>query len=553
MFNKPEIKKTTGGVYYENNFGDFTAKVYTPDFTVPADIINYAFETPYIMVFEEKPMSIEDDVAFAKAEGLDAVMKDYAGPVVFFYPTCDGGWKNAAPDLYSKMINESKTGQYHENGLLTSYKFRTREVDGYFIRGAVHRPFVYGVGDAADYIATNLLKRCDGNFLWGPGEVTPAVCTMRGASVMPDLTRDDIVIVSSENSKEFNACLEGKVKNLFIDDNGTFGDEFKDVKYFRRILGGLEKQKDLSKLGMVVEPGFETVKTSAENAGDDAGTTEHRIGYVAYCNKDALVSGDKLPTVFAFHGGGDSAMIIANFSSGWSMVANKYNFLLIAVENHLNSTATETIELIEKLKAKYPIDPERIYGSGFSMGGIKSWDMFQEYPDYFAAVAPMSATTEPGFNVHFQPSPKLNKDVTLPVFYVGGEMSPLPELAKHADKCFERFEYVLKVNKCLKKYNAVYADKNTWENDIWAVNGDTTIKLNSFEKEGRVMTLQLFDSADDKCYTVFGSINDQQHELHYHQCEYAYRFMSSFSRLSDGTLVGGNKEDIVENVFSAEV
>ena len=49
-----------------------------------------------------------------------------------------------------------------------------------------------------------------------------------------------------------------------------------------------------------------------------------------------------------FHGGGDSAKHIAKVSE-WYRVAKDHNFLLICVENHLNSTATEMIELIDIL------------------------------------------------------------------------------------------------------------------------------------------------------------------------------------------------------------
>lgn len=59
-------------------------------------------------------------------------------------------------------------------------------------------------------------------------------------------------------------------------------------------------------------------------------------------------------------GGGDSAFYIAH-ESEWYRIANKYGFLLISIENHLNSTATEMIKLIDKLKEKYPIDEKRLY------------------------------------------------------------------------------------------------------------------------------------------------------------------------------------------------
>ena len=58
------------------------------------------------------------------------------------------------------------------------------------------------------------------------------------------------------------------------------------------------------------------------------------------------------------------------------------------------------IELLEILKKKYKIDSTRIYATGFSMGGCKTWDMIQEYPQVLAAAAPMDATFDVGCNVY---------------------------------------------------------------------------------------------------------------------------------------------------------
>lgn len=551
MERKPDFKTTKGGIYWENTYDDFSVKVFMPDNNLLSDVINYCFMTPYVMVLEEKPQTIEEAVAFAEKEELDTVMKKYAGGVVFFYPTCEGGWKNAPADLFTKIIDESRIGQYNENGCVNSFNFIKKIPERYYIRGAVHRSFLYGCGEAADYIAKNCLKKIDGNFLWGPGEITPVVCTMKGASVLPEVERTDMVVVSCCNSDEFNNALSG-VEHLLIDDKGTFGSQFSFTEHFFRIMGGLNCDPDLTKEGMIIEPSFEVIPTSPDNKGDDRDTKEHKIGYIAYCDRKVLsaatANGKKLPTLLAFHGGGDSAMIIAQFSSGWALTAKKYGFLLICVENHINSTATETVALIEKLKEKYPIDPERIYASGFSMGGIKSWDMYQEKPTYFAAVAPMSATVEPGMNVYFSKSPVLNESVPLPVFYVGGEQSPLAELAKHEVKCYNRLLHVLKTNGCTRVSKIDYNNRDTWEDPIWALKGDTTIRLSSNQKKGRVMTLELFSGKDGRVITVFGSINDQQHEIHRHQCEYAWNFMSNFRRLADGTLLGGDKEEIISSL-----
>lgn len=47
--------------------------------------------------------------------------------------------------------------------------------------------------------------------------------------------------------------------------------------------------------------------------------------------------------------------------------------------------------LIEELQTRYPVDVKRIYLTGLSMGGFAAWDLAMEYPDYFAAIAPVCA------------------------------------------------------------------------------------------------------------------------------------------------------------------
>jgi len=276
----------------------------------------------------------------------------------------------------------------------------------------------------------------------------------------------------------------------------------------------------------------------------------------------------------AFHGGGDSAFYIS-YISGWANIAHKHNFLLVAIEHHLNSTATEMTDLIERLKKKYNIDTTRIYCSGFSMGGCKSWDFIAEHPLYLAAAAPMDATFEMGRNVFGQDSPyPFNTDVPVPCFYAGGEITPLPELPFQAQKCLDRIKYILELNGAFascenpettaaenvaqlikvgtssklatgisRKYDVKLADKDNWENKIWGINGDETIK--SFDESRQAtLTIELFKNGEGKCYNALGSISGQGHECREHTCENAWRFMSYFRRLPDGSIEGGDFETI---------
>ncbi len=47
------------------------------------------------------------------------------------------------------------------------------------------------------------------------------------------------------------------------------------------------------------------------------------------------------------------------------------------------------INLLDEIVAKYDVDTERIYLTGLSMGGYGSWALASDYPDRFAAVAPI--------------------------------------------------------------------------------------------------------------------------------------------------------------------
>lgn len=211
-------------------------------------------------------------------------------------------------------------------------------------------------------------------------------------------------------------------------------------------------------------------------------------------------------------------------------MAQRHGFLLVCVENHLNSTATEVIHLIEKLKEKYPIDEKRIYASGFSMGGIKTWDLFQEYPQVFAALAPMSATVDVGHNVYFHASPvEPNRSVPVPLFYAGGEITPLPELPFQAEKCLDRVRYVLQVNQANNPCAVTFAHQEEWLNPIWGVEGDRVEKIDD-PSRGSVLTIHYFTSTDGVERTALASISQQGHECREHTCENAWQFMSRFSR-----------------------
>ena len=186
--------------------------------------------------------------------------------------------------------------------------------------------------------------------------------------------------------------------------------------------------------------------------------------------------------------------------------------------------------MIEHLKQKYPVDENRIYATGFSMGSGKTWDMFQEYPEIFAGLAPHSALF-PVRNNPFSPDlgDRLNETVAVPMFYSGGELSHLPELPFQAEQGLERIQYAARVNKIKKKFKYTYAEKENWEDPIWSISGDRVEKLKD-ESRGSTLTIHYFDSEDGVCRTAFASVSGQVHECRHHTCEQAWKFISQFKK-----------------------
>ena len=110
------------------------------------------------------------------------------------------------------------------------------------------------------------------------------------------------------------------------------------------------------------------------------------------------------PLVFFFHGLNTDYMWAA--ASGWSPLADKEGFVIVYPDglHHSwnaggccgdadkdNYPDVEFVrKILEEVKAIVPIDPKRIYASGFSNGGFFAYRLGCEMADTFAAIAPVA-------------------------------------------------------------------------------------------------------------------------------------------------------------------
>lgn len=526
MMTRPEVTvMADGGKYFENTYEKFFLKAYVPANKIDGQVNNYNFRAPLLLVFEEKRSTMEEAVAMAKETGLADIAAAADASVYFIYPTCEGGWAASDESLYAAVIAEVKMNPEFRDNIVEWNDFFSRTFKGYFLRGAIFRADIYSYGASADYVATHLLKTLQGEYLWGPGEITPAMCSMEKLSVIPAPERKDIGILSVGNSAEINEGFKGCL-NLLIKDSAEYVKDFKGfVRRFKMWCGNMEEEPDFEALNMTEEAGSTLVNTSKDNRFIKEPT--HRIGYFAYYNNGIFDKGPA-PLLIGLHGGGDTSMFFT-FVSGWWQVCHDHNFLYVSLDNHLVVTATEIIEVIEDLKTKYNIDEHRIYAAGFSMGSGKTWDLFQEYPSVFAGLAPGSALF-PMKNNNFGKSitDGINMDVPVALFYSGGEQSPLPELPFQAEQCGDRIAYLAGVNRW-KNFTGIPADKAEWGDPVYGPKPDRLEQLHD-DARGSILTVRYYDSEDGICRTALASIDNQQHEYRHHTADTAWRFISQFTR-----------------------
>ena len=541
----------TQGYITTLNIEDHDIYVYQPKDVMESDIINYAYSAPLLMVFGKGKFTTEAAVDYAEETGLAQIASENGGFVVFVNPK--DSWENEPEGIYEAVISKTKVKQWgFAHGILfDDKKPRNRfeeamtkrpgydPIPEYFIFGSPVATYVYASGAGADYMARYYLKEVHGKASMGDlgfADVTMTGITLQNLSIIPEVTCHDISIVSVGNSEEINKALCASDNRVAVEDKLDVISQYDAyIGDYKRWAGKIRKSINYRKEGIVMKPERMTVITSKDN--NVFTTVNHEVGYVMFYDKNIdLENRDKLyPLLLCFHGGGDTAIATAIIGE-WPQIAKENGFILCAVEMHLQVTATETMEIVSSLVKRYPIDTTRLYATGFSMGGIKSWDFYQEYPECFAAVAPMDATVDVGENTQFAKAWKVNQDIMVPVFYNAGEQSPLAEAPFQEEKCVNRMAYTFKVNKVVKPYDVKFEEKENWEDNIYGVCGDIEETFRDPDFPGSVTTIRSYVSEDGRIYTQLCSISNHQHEIRPYTCRKAWEFMKQFRRNEKGEI-----------------
>ena len=135
------------------------------------------------------------------------------------------------------------------------------------------------------------------------------------------------------------------------------------------------------------------------------------LNYLLFMPRDtsAVVAG-KFPLIVTLHGIGERGSELRRVKGeGLPKILDGYNsFPFIVVSPQCPSTTewyyNDGVQalvnrLIDSAIARYPVDTNRIYLTGLSMGGIGTLDLAIRYPLRFAAIIPIAFRIEQGWNV----------------------------------------------------------------------------------------------------------------------------------------------------------
>lgn len=128
-------------------------------------------------------------------------------------------------------------------------------------------------------------------------------------------------------------------------------------------------------------------------------TAESGLRFHFFANKRSLKKDELYPLCIYLHGASNTGSDLTKREPGANIFASKDFYderpcIVIAPEapagtGAFNKISGNIFALIEHLAANLPIDRNRIYITGYSMGSRGTWDLIIEKPELFAAAVPV--------------------------------------------------------------------------------------------------------------------------------------------------------------------
>ncbi|MBN1899691.1 prolyl oligopeptidase family serine peptidase [Candidatus Sumerlaeota bacterium] len=130
------------------------------------------------------------------------------------------------------------------------------------------------------------------------------------------------------------------------------------------------------------------------------------LDYLLYIPEDYETSGKSFPLLMFLHGAGERGNDLEKLKlHGPPMLVAKkgksFPFIIVSPQCPEEGWWDKDIEiltlnaLLDHIISQYRIDEDRVYLTGLSMGGHGTWRLAMEYPERFAAIAPICGGGNP--------------------------------------------------------------------------------------------------------------------------------------------------------------
>ena len=127
-----------------------------------------------------------------------------------------------------------------------------------------------------------------------------------------------------------------------------------------------------------------------------------KMNYLLYLPRDySGNSGDRWPLILFLHGAGERGNDLERVKTqGLPKMLElwrQFPFIVASPQcpPRMSWSTPLLSALMSEVESRYLVDADRIYVTGMSMGGYATWSLALEYPDRFAAIAPVCGGGDP--------------------------------------------------------------------------------------------------------------------------------------------------------------
>lgn len=167
------------------------------------------------------------------------------------------------------------------------------------------------------------------------------------------------------------------------------------------VIAGLFVQLSVMLLGPALEawknrprPGVQVPQRHLVKQGSGANAVMIPINYLLYLPPD-YTEHSTWPLVVYLHGAGSRGRDLELVRREWLpeqiTQGKEYNFILLSPQCPNNSRWSPSLiaELTEHISSSLSVDRDRVYLTGYSLGGSGTWETASHDPGRFAAIAPL--------------------------------------------------------------------------------------------------------------------------------------------------------------------